>query len=138
MGIAVTEDELIEVYEQLDGIVGWLALYGYLRGVNGLNHSEALSRVFNDRARLVPNELEALIKPSRARYLAILSSVVHGLNTWSEIKRYVEVRTGAIADAVFNRLLMNLVRYGYLSKVGYMYVISDPMVAKAIANVRTS
>ena len=138
LGVAVDEDELVEAYEHLDGIAGWLTLYGYLRGVEGLSHKEALARVFNEGAKLVLSELEALIKPSRARYLAILSAVAHGLNTWSEIRRYVEVRTGNIADSVFNRLLMNLIRYGYLSKVGDTYVILDPMVAKAVANVSIS
>ncbi|WP_054848783.1 ATP-binding protein [Vulcanisaeta sp. JCM 14467] len=78
LGVAVGEGELVEVYEHLDGVVGWLTLYGYLRGVEGLSHKEALARVLNDGARLVLSELEALIKPSRARYLAILGAVAHG------------------------------------------------------------
>ncbi len=30
---------------------------------------------------------------------------------------------------------MNLIRYGYLGKAGDAYVIQDPMVARAVANV---
>ncbi len=133
LGIEVSEGELEEVYERLDGIVGWLTLYGYLRGVEGgLSHREALDRVFSDGVKLVLSELDEVIRPSRARYLAILNAVAHGLNTWSEIRRYVEVKTGEISDTVFNRLMRNLVKYGYLSRVGDNYVIPDPVVAKAV------
>lgn len=63
LGIEVNEDELDETYERLDGIVGWLTLYGYLRGVDGLGHGESLNRVFSDGIRLVLSELDALIRP---------------------------------------------------------------------------
>ncbi|WP_243671580.1 ATP-binding protein [Vulcanisaeta sp. JCM 16161] len=135
LGVEVSEGELEEVYERLDGIVGWLTLYGYLRGIDKLGHREALDKVFNDGVKLVLSELDAVIKPSRARYLAILNAVAHGLNTWSEIRRYVEVRTGEVSDAVFNRLMKNLIRYGYLSKVNNTYVIPDPVVTRAVMEV---
>ncbi len=135
LGIEVNDGELNEVYEKLDGIVGWLTLYGYLRGIEKLSHREALDKVFNDGVKLVLSELDAVIKPSRARYLAILNAVARGLNTWSEIRRYVEVRTGEISDTVFNKLIRNLVRYGYLSKVNNTYAIPDPVVAKAVTEV---
>lgn len=60
--------------------------------------------------------------------------MAHGLNTRSEVRRYVEVRTGEISDAVFNRLLRNLIRYGHLSRVGNTYAVLDPMIVRAVAN----
>ncbi|WP_054841688.1 hypothetical protein [Vulcanisaeta distributa] len=95
-----------------------------------------MDKVFSDGVKLVISELDAVVKPSRARYLAILNAVARGLNTWSEIRRYVEVRTGEVSDAVFNRLVKNLTRYGYLSKINDTYVIPDPVVARAVMEVR--
>ncbi|MGC9135633.1 hypothetical protein [Caldivirga sp.] len=66
--------------------------------------------------------------------MAILGAVAHGLDTWSEIKRCVEVKVGSISDVRFNELLRNLVRYGYLAKINDKYIIPDPMVKYTVLN----
>ncbi|WP_292000353.1 ATP-binding protein [Caldivirga sp.] len=134
LNVEVSDTELAEVYDKVDGVIGWLTLYGYLRGMVGLNHGDALSRVFEEGSKLVIDELSELIRPARARYLAILGAVAHGLDTWSEIKRYVEVKVGSISDVRFNELLRNLVRYGYLAKINDKYIIPDPMVKYTVLN----
>lgn len=92
----------------LDGITGWLTYYGYYRTIRKLPHKEAIDKVFEEGYKIVLNELERIINPSKKRYTAILKSIAHGNSTWSDIKAYVTVRTGHITDKRLTELLKNL------------------------------
>lgn len=126
--IEPSTSELEEVAEGLGGIVGWLTHYGYYRAVRRHSHKEAVSKVFDEASRLVLDELERVIAPSRKRYVVILKAVAHGVTSWSEIKAYVTMKTGLTTDKRFTELLKNLVKYGYLVKEDGKYGISDPIV----------
>ncbi len=138
LGIRVYSDEIDEAIGKLDGIPGWLTLYGYYRGVQRLDHRTALDKVFEIGSKLVIEELEKIIAPSRQRYLAILEAIVHGATRWTEIKAYTEYRTGArIADKNFTDLLRKLVKYGVVEKHDNKYRIIDPLVEHAIRSITT-
>ncbi len=113
--INVSSEELERVVDRLDGIVGWLSTYGYLRGVRKLSEKDALEELFRRAEALVMDELSSLISHSR-RYWFILKAVSLGNSRWSSIKEYVEFKAGRINDAKFSHLLKNLVKYGYLKK----------------------
>jgi len=132
LGIEPSPGEVEEVVDSLDGIVGWLTLYGYMRAVRGFPHKDALDKVFEEGSKLVLEELDKVISPSRKRYLAILKAVAHGSSSWSDIKAYVTVKTGFISDSRLNELLKNLLRYGYLEKRDNEYRIPDPVVRRAV------
>lgn len=121
-------NELQDTVKTLDGIPGWLTLYGYYRATRGTSHEKTLKTVLDEGAGIVFSELESLIKPSRIRYLAILRAVASGLSSWSDIKAFVESRTGPVPDNRFNELLNKLVKYGYLKKDNSLYSIPDPIV----------
>ncbi|MFA4699577.1 AAA family ATPase [Pyrococcus kukulkanii] len=130
VGIEVTPDELYEAVEELDGIVGWLTLYGYNRFL-GLGHREALGRLKEDAVKIVLSEFSKL-KELSPRYELIMRIVARGRHSWSEIKRSLEVIEGKkIDDRNFTNLLKNLVKYGYLEKTGEGYFIPDPLVEEA-------
>ncbi len=136
IGKDVSDDELGEVISMLDGIPGWLTLYGYYRGILGIKHKEALSRVFETGTRLVADELDKIISPSRNRYLAILEALVRGATRWREIKTYVEYRTRRrIADKNFTDLLKKLIKHSIIEKKGNEYKIVDPMIEYAIRSM---
>lgn len=125
--------EVEEAVQKLDGIPGWLTLYGYYRTARRLGHREALETVFETGSALVAMEIEKIIAPSRKRYLAILEAITHGATRWREIKTYTEYRTGApIADKNFTNLLKKLVKYGIIEKHGDMYEITDPLTRHAV------
>ncbi|MCC5998623.1 MAG: ATP-binding protein [Thermofilum sp.] len=132
LGIEPNPGEVEEVIDSLDGIVGWLTLYGYMRGIRRFTHKDALEKVFEEGSKLVLEELDKVISQSRKRYLAILRAIAHGSNSWSEIKAYVTVKTGYIPDSRLKELLKNLMRYGYLEKTGDVYQIPDPVVRRAV------
>jgi len=134
LNIGPSTSEIEEAVEMLDGIVGWLTLYGYYRAVRKLPHKEALSKVFSEGSRLILSELGRVVAPSRRRYVSILKAVAHGMSSWSEIKAYVIARTGTISDKRFTELLKKLMKYGYIAKDGDRYVIPDPIVRHVAAN----
>ncbi len=130
--------EIDEVINKLDGIPGWLTLYGYYRGVQKLDHRKALEKVFEIGSKLVMEELEKIIAPSRRRYLAILEAIIHGATRWTQIKTYVEYRTRShIADKNFTELLKKLVKYGVIEKQEEQYKITDPLIGHTIKTMRT-
>lgn len=132
---SITPGELEEAIDTLNGVVGWLTYYGYYRGVRKLAHSKALSMVLSEGAKLVASELEKVIAPSRARYIAILKAIAHGASTWSEIKAYVTAKTGAITSSRLSALLKNLIRYSYIDKAEDKYKITDPLVKHTVLNL---
>jgi len=133
LGIKIDIGEIEEAVDMLDGVAGWLTYYGYYRGVRGLSHTNALNEVYRTAVRLVIDELERIIAPSRRRYAAILKAIAQGISSWSDIKRYVVTVAGNINDARFNGLLEKLMKYGYVEKRDDKYIIPDPVVRKAIS-----
>ncbi len=132
---AVDDSEIEHAVERLDGIVGWLTMYGYLRGIRKLSEKEALEELFQRARALIGQELSILLGYSR-RYGLILRAVAMGNRTWSIIKEYVEFRGGPINDAKFSNLLKNLVKYGYLEKLGNEYSIPDPVVCEVVRELQ--
>ncbi|AEC52304.1 hypothetical protein PNA2_1389 [Pyrococcus sp. NA2] len=135
LGMDIPEDEIDEVVNRIDGIVGWLTLYGYLRGVKKLEKEETLRSLYSKAKALIKEELSHIFSHSK-RYKFILKAVALGNKRWKNIKEYVEFRTGKINDAKFSNLLKNLVKYGYLEKRDGEYVIPDPLVKEVVANLR--
>ncbi len=137
-GADVSASEIDEAVSNLDGVVGWLTLYGYYRVSEKLAHREALRRVFEKGSRLVLSEIEHVIAPSRKRYVAILKAVAAGMGRWSDIKAYTEARAGHVTDKRFTELIKKLVKYGYLVKRDGVYVIPDPVVRWVVLNILRS
>ncbi|WP_366940170.1 ATP-binding protein [Thermococcus sp.] len=130
IGLEVRAEELEEAVDELDGIVGWLTLYGYNRYL-GLSHREALKKLKEDAKRLVVSEFSKL-KELSPRYELAMKAVANGRHRWREIKEAVELLEGKkIGDKNFSNVLNNLVRYGYLEKTVEGYFIPDPLVELA-------
>ena len=136
-GMNVKEEEIVDVVNKLDCIVGWLTLYGYYRVSYGFSHNQALSALEREAVELVGSELEKLVKYSPKRYLAILWALALGLKKWSTIKHFAEGVAGYMPDNKFDRLLRNLVEYGFVKKDENLeYEIIDPLLPKAIEVLR--
>ena len=135
LGVTVSDVEVEEAVDRLDGVVGWLTYYGYYRAVRRLPHGEALGKVFEEGSRLVISEIERLIAPSRSRYLAILEAVARGASSFTSIKAFVYARVRPISNERLSELLKKLVKYGYLEKRNGKYLIPDPVVRQALTAV---
>jgi AAA+ ATPase superfamily predicted ATPase len=133
-GINISTLELEETTSKLDGIPGWLTLYGYYRTVRKLNHEDSLNKIIEEGSAIILSELKKIIENSWARYVAILKAIALGLRRWKDIKAYVELRTGSIPDNRFSELLEKMVKYGYVKKINGEYIIEDPILKYTIIN----
>ncbi|HDZ35678.1 MAG TPA: ATP-binding protein [Thermococcus sp.] len=125
----VTEGEIEDTVRELDGIPGWLALYGYIRVTRNLRHDEAINEVLGEAKSLVQTELSRLFAYS-PRYRVILKGIALGYSRWKDIKDYLTLKLGHINDSNFSALLENLVKSGYVEKKEGEYTIPDPVLQK--------
>ncbi|ASJ08582.1 ATPase [Thermococcus siculi] len=128
-GVKAREREIEEAVGELDGIVGWLALYGYIRTTRKLGHREAIDEVMREAKSVVGSELSKLFSYS-PRYRLILKGIALGHSRWKDIRDYLVLKTGYINDSNFSSLLENLVKSGYVEKKEGRYSISDPVLAR--------
>ncbi|AJC72141.1 ATPase [Thermococcus guaymasensis DSM 11113] len=135
VGLAPPEALIETAVERLDGIVGWLVLFGR-RVLEKGPSNEVVEEVFEEARRLALEEFENFLskRPSaRKRYLEIMRAVANGKNTWEGIKEHLERKEGkSIADSVLARLLKALVDSSFLQKVrdgrNVRYRVSDPVL----------
>ncbi|AJC71276.1 ATPase [Thermococcus guaymasensis DSM 11113] len=125
----VSRREIEGAVGELDGIPGWLALYGYMRVTRDLGHEEAMNEVLREAKSLVQTELSRLFAYS-PRYRVILKAVALGYSRWKDIKDYLTLKLGYINDSNFSKLLENLVKSGYVEKKEGKYTIPDPVLQK--------
>ncbi|MEO2152518.1 MAG: ATP-binding protein [Thermococcus sp.] len=128
-GVPVGDDELRMAVGELDGIPGWLALYGYIRTTRNLGHDDAIAEVLKEAKAVVGRELSRLFSYS-PRYRVILKAIALGYSRWRDIKDYVTMKLGYINDSNFSALLENLVKSGYVEKTGAGYRIPDPVLER--------
>jgi len=103
------------IVDALDGIVGWLSLYGYIAVDKG--NPNLPYDVFKERAfKLIKSELDKLLKKSKY-YKLILKAIALGNTAWSEIKEYIEYKLKRrINDSTLARYLKKLVKHSIIRK----------------------
>jgi len=117
-GVVYSPRLLEAAVDHLDGIIGWLSYLGLEATRVGRLTEELLREVMEKAARLAWGEFCNFVKlRGTARYLHIVHAVAEDA-TWSEVKRYLEIREGPINDAELSRLLRSLVEEGWVEKGG--------------------
>jgi AAA+ ATPase superfamily predicted ATPase len=128
--------------EELDGIMGWLTLFGSRSVERGGASREVLMETVEEGAELEAEELENFLelrKQARGRYLRILKNCVRLRRAgWTDLKAGLERDEGRrVADNVFSDLMKNLVRGAFLEKgEDGMYSVPDPILSRAIEKIR--
>ncbi|MDT7891860.1 MAG: ATP-binding protein [Thermoproteota archaeon] len=126
----VDEEILHEIYEKVDGIVGWLTYFGCSIVESRKPIIEALNETTEKALKLVEEELDKVFKRSKY-YAYVLKAISLGIDTWSGIKKAIEAWLGRpLQNAQISRLLNTLLDLGILEKKNEHYVISDPLVAE--------
>lgn len=132
--IKPSRDEIKKAVDILDGLVGYLVIYGHTVISKG-NYKETLEDAVNIAEKLVSYELEELFSRSE-NYKFVLQAVAHKTGTFSKIKKYVSAFYSKINDKTLSAILKSLVKYSYLEEhfIGgsKTYVIPDPIVEKTI------
>ncbi|BDR93391.1 AAA family ATPase [Vulcanisaeta souniana] len=119
------------VVDRLDGVVGWLTLFGNYHGIRSLGVDEALRETINEGVKIMINEIEHFLedKVNKALYLAILS-VLKVVNRWKDIKFAVMARLGReFGDRELLNALNALINYNFVVKVREgEYRLADPIL----------
>jgi hypothetical protein len=118
--------------DRLDGIIGWLSYFGLMALRRGADE-EVVDAVLEEASRMMIKEFSAFVDSRRSgRYAWVMKAAKSGA-TWSEIKTYLELKTGeTIYDSELAKLLKNLADAGFLAKDGSRYVIPDPVLGFAV------
>ncbi|MEM1581587.1 MAG: ATP-binding protein [Candidatus Bathyarchaeia archaeon] len=128
--ITVGDDVIENIVESVDGIVGWLAYFGYMCIKSGSASKDAVREVREKALRLVERELENLFKRS-IRYKHALKAIALGANSWSSIKKAIEAWIGRrLTNAEISRLLNTLINLSIVEKTNNEYKISDSLIAE--------
>lgn len=121
----VKQPDLEVVVDALDGLIGWLTLYGHTCVSEG---KAELERFLKTAAKLAAEESRKILRWSD-RYQVVLRAVAGGALKWSEIYEGTSARLGPISKSDLTYLLDNLVRYGYLERSeDGSFTIPDPVV----------
>ncbi len=126
VGLEISEDELEEAVDRLDGIIGWLTYYGYSRSTGGRD----LDSIISDAIAMAKQELENFLslRVSR-RYRVVLRLLASGVKGWSSLKRALEDYEGSpISDRVLHDILTTLRRYSIIDE---NLEFTDPIVREA-------
>lgn len=125
---------LDEAVKQLDGIAGWLTLFGSTCTKKGVSLS-AIERVRETGSAMAKREFQNFLSSrqiARKRYTRIMKHLASSSATWSQIKRSVEAFEGrAINDRTITQLITELVKAGFVEKEGDSYSVGDPLLAEA-------
>ena len=129
-GFSVPDSVIEEAVELLDGVPGWLTLYGSMYVVE--RSRDVVYRVLEKASQIVYMELEKFLtgrEIARKRYAIILKTLAEKPASWSEIKRAIEYREGRrISDRSLYNLLQNLIKTCMISKKDNKYYIVDPIL----------
>lgn len=131
LGLKIERDEIEKAVEELDGLIGWLTLYGYEKGVK--QSKDALKKTSESAARIAASELVHFFKnvKNKELYLSILKNA-SGI-TWDELRTRAGKEMGIqLNPNLFNFALEKLTVYSFIERKDWKYQLSDPLLQKAI------
>ncbi|MEM2481061.1 MAG: ATP-binding protein [Candidatus Hadarchaeales archaeon] len=137
-GIKPDEDAITSAVRELDGIMGWLTLFGSESVGAGCCTREILRKTIEKGSKIAANEFKNFLRTreqARSRYIRILRSAARlKCARWVDLKRDLELEERKkISNNVFSDLVDNLVRGGFLEKnEDGTYSIADPLLGHAI------
>ncbi|MEM3895862.1 MAG: ATP-binding protein [Archaeoglobaceae archaeon] len=129
VGMSVSMEEIEKAVEILDGIPGWLTLYGYMAVRK--NNIKVLDQVVDEAVKIAAKELSNLIKGSRL-YEHVLKAMAMGYRNWKNIGYFVESRLGRpVYDKSLYEILQKLIAASIIEKRGTEYDFLDPIYREA-------
>jgi uncharacterized protein len=121
--------------QRLDGIIGWLTLFGNTCLKSGKASERAVEHTAEVGKGLAKQEFENFLKGrevASARYRIIVRALSESPSSWAGLKRAVETEEGrTVNDRNLTELISNLVKGGFVEKKDDSYLISDPMLIEA-------
>lgn len=127
-----------KIVNELDGIVGYLSLFGYEVYKNGNNFNLALEKTKKIAANMIKKELDSLIEKS-INYAYVLNAISLGFDRFSRIKKYIEANFGKMYDSTLSNILNSLHKQSFIEveyyKSNKKYYIPDPLIKEYCNNI---
>jgi AAA+ ATPase superfamily predicted ATPase len=126
----VKDEEMSEALDELDGLIGWLTLYGFEKGI--MKNKNALKKTSEMAARIAASELLHFLKSrkNKALYLSIIRNA-DGIS-WNELKARASRDLGEqLNPNLFTFAVRALMEHSFIEKKEKKYSISDPLLFKA-------
>jgi uncharacterized protein len=126
---AMKDSTINEAVERLDGIPGWLTLYGNKVLVQKLKPEQALEETIDEASKIVKDELEHFLEGrDRQAYIAALKAVAT-TSRWTEIKGAIQIaKSTAANDGTVYKIIENLKAAMLISEEKGAYRVKDPML----------
>jgi len=139
-GIRSDQTTIDRAVDELDGVIGWLTLYGHnmMAGAKtGGSSKEILAQTIEEGSKLEAQELEHFLKtrePARRRYVAILKAAAKLRKaSWSDLRtNLIAAEKKRVSNKIFSALLENLVKANFLDKKEDTYFVPDPLLIRAL------
>lgn len=131
LDLKIKNEELENVIVELDGLIGWLTLYGYEKGIK--KSEDALTKTSQSAARIAASELVHFFKKVKNTklYLSILKNT--DASNWDELRSCASKAMGKqLNPNLFNFALEKLSAYSFIEKKDQKYYLSDPLLRKAV------
>jgi uncharacterized protein len=122
-------EEIREVVENLDGIIGWITYYGWFR-YNEFSHRKALEMVKDEGKQIIKRELENFLegRKAKAKYLKLIKYLKLGYNNWSSLKKAFKKDGLRISDSQLNMYIKEFIDFGFVEKIDNKYFLTDPLL----------
>lgn len=135
LNMNVPEDYLIRAVNLLNGLVGWLVLFG-VNTYRTKNPEVALEYTVKEGIKLTVNEIEKFLDTrgiGRRRYINLLKVIGEEKRKWKEVKELLEMREGKrLGNNQVSHYLKELLKYGIIEKKDGLYYIPDPLLRLAV------
>jgi hypothetical protein len=130
----VSEEIINKAVDELDGIVGWLTMFGNFSLT--LNPDTALKKTMAEGMKLAYSEFESFLEmrpAAKRRYVELCKIIAQKGMGWSDLKRALQVQLNeSISDPQFTNYLNSLLDYGFVVSTDGLYFIPDPLLRKAL------
>jgi AAA+ ATPase superfamily predicted ATPase len=131
---AIGEEIIDKAISELDGVIGWLTMFGNLSLT--FNPNTALKKTIAEGAKLAYSELESFLErrpAAKRRYIELCKILAEKSMGWSDLKRALQIQLKeSISDPQFTNYLDSLLDYGFIVSVEGVYAIPDPLLKKAL------
>ena len=133
IGMDAPSEVIHYAVRNLDGVAGWLTLFGARCRDKRSCSKEIVDEVISEAGKLAKEEALKLVLVSR-RYGVILNFLANvGSASWSQIKGLIEAKEKrSVTNATVSNLLNTLAKMGLVEKANGKYAIVDALLVNGI------